>query len=69
MVIVLYFTNQGYSLNMDPSPFPYFGNVGPHMATLSLLVLMIDLLVWLFSTSLVSNIQVFSPQVYNSPQP
>ena len=49
-------TNQGIHFDGNPSPFPSFGNIGaPYMATLSLLVLTIGLLVWLFSTSLVQN--------------
>jgi len=47
-------TNQGFPLGENPSPF--WGDVGaPHMATLSLLGLIIGLPVWLFSTPLIQN--------------
>ena len=51
------FTNQGIPSEGNPSPFPPFGNVGaPYMAMLSLPGLTVGLPVWLFSTSMVSNV-------------
>ena len=52
------FTNQGIPSNGNPSPFPSFGNIGaPYMEMLSLSGLTIGLLVWLFSTPMVPNVQ------------
>ena len=49
-------TNQGIPFDGHPSPFPSFGNIGaPYMATLSLPIFTIGLLVWLFLTSMVQN--------------
>ena len=57
MATIPEFTNPGIPSEGNPSPFPGFGNVGaPYMATLSLPGLTVDLLVWLFSTSVVSTI-------------
>ena len=51
------FTNQGIPSKGNPCPFPPFGNVGaPYMATLSLPRLTVGLPVWLFSTSVVSDV-------------
>ena len=60
--------NQGNSSIRNPSPFHYFGNISaPYIATLSLLEFTIGLLVWLFSTPMVPNVQI-APQP-NSPPP
>ena len=57
-------TNQGIPLEGNPSPFTSWGNIGaPHMATLSLLGLTIGLPVWLFSTSVVSNVSTTGQSV------
>ena len=51
------FTNQRILSEGNPGHFPPFGNVGaPYMATLSLPGLTVGLPVWLFSTSVVSNV-------------
>ena len=51
------FTNQGIPSDGNLGPFSPFGNVGaPYMAMLSLPGLTVGLLVWLFSTSVVSNV-------------
>ena len=69
METVFEFTNRGTPLNDNPSPFPCFGNVGPpYMATLSLPRFTIGLPIWLFSTSLGSNTQIFPPKPDASPQ-
>ena len=62
------FSNLGTPPNENPSTFPYFGNVGPpYMATLSLPGFTIGLPIWLFSTSLALNTQIFPPQPNASP--
>jgi hypothetical protein len=49
-------TNEGTPFPVEPFSFPYFGNFGPpYIATLSLLGFTIQLLVWLFSTLVISN--------------
>ena len=59
MATFLEFTSQGIPYDGNPSPFPFFGNVGaPYMATLSLPGLSVGLPVWLFSTSVVSNASI-----------
>ena len=67
-------TNQRFPLGGNPSPFSSWGDVGaPHMATMSLLGLIIGLPVWLFLTSVVQNTTI--PQQSNqqpdevAPQP
>jgi len=62
------FTSQGNPFNGNPIPFPSFGNIGaPYMATVALLGLTIDLLVWLFSTLVILSVQtIFQP---SSPPP
>ena len=48
--------DEGFPLRGNPIPFPSWGDVGaPHMATLSLLGLIIGLPVWPFSTSVIQN--------------
>jgi len=60
-------TNQGNPSYGNLGPFPYFGNIGsPYMETLSLPRFTIGLPVWLFSTSLVPNVQT-SPQPSSPP--
>jgi len=54
-------TNQINPSNENRSPFPPFGNIFAYcMATLSLPRFTIGLPVWLFSTSLVPNVQIDS---------
>ena len=49
-------TNEGTSSPREPFVFPYYENIGPpYIATLSLLGLTIGLLVWFFSTPVISN--------------
>ncbi len=69
-------TNQGFTLEGNPSPFSSWGNFGaPHMATLSLPGLTIGLPIWLFSTSVVQTTTIpdqLSQQVDDAratPQP
>jgi len=58
------YTNQGFPLGGNPSPFSSWGDVGaPHMVTLSLLGLTIGLLGWLSSTSVIQNTMI--PQLSN----
>jgi hypothetical protein len=58
-------TNEGIPFPREPFVFPSYGNIGPpHIATLSLPGLMIGLLVWLFSTQVISN--VVSASVINT---
>jgi hypothetical protein len=50
-------TNEGTPFLGEPFVFPSYGNVGPpYIASLSLLGLTIVLLVWLFSTPVISNV-------------
>jgi len=49
-------TNEGTPLPGEPFVFPSYGNVGtPYITTLSLPGLTVGLLVWLFSTPIISN--------------
>ena len=49
-------TNEGTPASGEPFVFPSYGNIGPpHITTLSLPGLTIGLLVWLFSTPVISN--------------
>ena len=58
------FTNPGIPSEGNPGHFPPFGNVGaPYMATLSLSGLTVGLPVWLFSTSMVSNVSTIGQSV------
>lgn len=65
-------TSHGNPFDGNPSPFPSFGNIGaPYMTALSLPGFTIGFPVWLFSTSLVSNVQT-TPQLsppYEKHQP
>src|ERR1700728_3618307 len=57
-------TNQGFPLGGNPSPFSSWGYVGaPYMATLSLPGLTVGFPVWLFSTSMVSNVSTTGQSV------
>jgi hypothetical protein len=57
MVSVPGVTNEGTPLQGEPFVFPSYRNIGPsHIATLSLPGLTIGLLVWLFSTKVISNV-------------
>jgi hypothetical protein len=61
-------TNEGTPAPGEPFIFPSYGNIGPpHIATLSLPGLTIGLLVWLFSTQVISNAASASV-VSTSPQ-
>jgi len=60
--------NQGKPSNRNLGPFPPFWNIGaPYMETLSLPRFTIGFPVWLFSTSLVPNVQTTSQPI--SPPP
>lgn len=64
-------TSQGIPLGGNPSPFSSWGDIGaPYMATLSLPGLIISLLVWLFSTSIVMNTAIpkMSSEKLNDPK-
>ena len=51
--------DQGIPYDWNPSSFPPFRNISaPYMATLSLPRITIGLPVWLFSTSLVQNVEI-----------
>ena len=64
------FTNQGIPSEGNHGPFPTFGNVGaPYMETLSLPGLTTSLHIWLFSTSVVLNIQTASQPSSPPPEP
>jgi hypothetical protein len=68
MVSVPRMTNEVTLAPGEPFVFPSYGNIGPpHIATLSLLGLMIGLPVWLFSTQVISN-AVSDLVVSTSPQ-
>jgi hypothetical protein len=57
MASVLRMTNEGTPTLGEPFVFPSYGNIGPpHIATLSLPGLTIDLSVWLFSTQVILNV-------------
>jgi hypothetical protein len=61
-------TNEGTPAPREAFFFPSYGNIGPpYLATLSLLGLIIGLLVWLFSTQVISN-AVGALVVSTSPQ-
>jgi hypothetical protein len=61
-------TNEGTPVPGEPFVFPSYGNIGPpHISTLSLPGLTIGLLVWLFSTQVISNAAIASV-VSTSPQ-
>ena len=63
MEIFIESSSQGNLYDGNPSPFPSFGHIGaPYVDTLSLPRFMISLLIWMFSTSLVSNVQT-TPQL------
>ena len=56
MALVPGMTNEGTPFPGKPFVFPSYGNVGPpYIATLSLLGLTIGLLLWFFSTPMISN--------------
>jgi hypothetical protein len=68
MVSVPGMTNEGTPLSGQPFIFPSYGNVVPlYIATFNLPGLTIGLLVWLFSTQLISNVASASV-VSASPQ-
>src|SRR6202034_3321436 len=58
------FTNLSSPPDGNPGQFPPLGNVGaPYMATLSLPGLTVGFPVWLFSTSMVSNVSTTGQSV------
>ena len=63
MATFLGFTNPGIPSDGNPGHFAPFGNVGAHMATLSLLGLTVGLPIWLFSTSLVPTVSTAGQSV------
>jgi hypothetical protein len=68
MVSVPEMTNEGTLALGEPFVFPSYGNIGPpHIATLSLPGLTINLLVWFFSTQVILNAASASV-VSTSPQ-
>jgi hypothetical protein len=63
-------TNEGTPFSREPFVFPSYGNIGPpYIATLSLPGLTIGLLVWLFSTLVISNAGVSDVSTPPTHQP
>jgi hypothetical protein len=60
-------TNEGTPFLGEHFVFPSYGNIGPHISTLSLPGLTIGLLVWFFSTQVILN-AVSASVASNFPQ-